>query len=98
MRLEFSHNYQRQEVAQRVDGLLNKLQDEYRSFITNLEHTWNNEQTKKEFSLIIYGIKISGTITLIDSPLIIEVNLPLAARFMQKEVEEIVRHQIEASF
>ena len=98
MRIEYPHHYSHKEAVQRVDRLFAKLHAEYSSDFSDLQHTWNADQTGKHYSFKIHGMMLSGTITMESSLVIFEAKLPWAVKIMEKEIEKMVLRQLDKAF
>ena len=64
MRIDYSHNLEREEAYQRISNLLLDLQRQYADKISNPKARWNQEHSQMDFSMEIMGFSTSGQVYL----------------------------------
>lgn len=95
MRIEYKHNFTKQQSYEKINKLLPELQTQYADKISNPEWSWNSDNSKMDFSMEIMGFDVSGNIDVMDSKLTMEGDLPLIALPFSEKIEDMITEKLK---
>jgi hypothetical protein len=83
-----------QEAAQtRVTSFLETVQREYAAHVSDVKGEWDGSELA--FGFVASGFKVSGTLDVQESTVIVAGPLPLAAAFFRGQIERTIREQLQ---
>ncbi|MGM0486872.1 MAG: polyhydroxyalkanoic acid system family protein [Planctomycetota bacterium] len=85
---EVEHQLGQEEATKRLKGLLDQVRRQYGEFVTRLESNWTDNVLT--FSLVTYGFKIDGNLTVEDQLVRLSGQLPLAAIAFRGKIEQSI--------
>lgn len=85
---EVEHQLGQDEATKRLQGLLDQVRRQYGEFVTRLESNWTDNVLT--FSLVTYGFKIDGNLTVEDRRVHLSGRLPLAAIAFRGKIEQSI--------
>jgi hypothetical protein len=90
--LDVPHALGQDEAAKRLKERFEFASETYKSQVNNLNHGWSDHTFSFDFQAM--GMKVAGTLAVEPTLVKLNVNLPLAAMFFKKTIEERVRHEV----
>ncbi|MFZ4589528.1 MAG: polyhydroxyalkanoic acid system family protein [Ignavibacteria bacterium] len=87
--LNIPHELSQAEALTRIQNFLSELKNEHTDQIKDLEESWNGNIG--EFSFKISGFKVSGSLEVGESAVVIKGDLPFAAIFFKGQIEDTIR-------
>lgn len=91
-RAEVAHQLSQPEATRRLKAFLENLQQRFREQVTHLDGQW--EANTLRFSLVTYGLDISGTLTVDEHSARVEGRLPLAALAFKGKIEKSIAAEL----
>ena len=95
MKIEYNHNLGKEEAYNRINNLLNKLQDQYKDMISDPQKTWNSTKDEMDFIVNIKGYHLSGKVYIKDKQIVLEGKLPFVARMFSGKIKGIIKEKLE---
>lgn len=95
MRIDYKHNLTKQQSYEKINKLLPELQAQYADKISNPKWSWNNDNSKMDFSMEIMGFDVSGNIDVMDKKLVMEGDLPLIALPFSEKIEDMITAKLK---
>jgi hypothetical protein len=95
MRIDYKHNLTKQQSYEKINKLLPELQAQYEDKISNPKWSWNNDNSKMDFSMEIMGFDVSGNIDVMDKKLVMEGDLPLIALPFSEKIEDMITAKLK---
>ena len=92
MSLSVPHQLGREEATQRVAKFLEKVRERYQDKLSDLEGEWNENQLT--FGFATYGINVKGTMTVQESSVDLDGDLPFAAMMFKGKIESSIRDEL----
>jgi hypothetical protein len=89
---EVEHQLGQEEATQRLKNLLEQVREQYSDFVTELHGDWADNVLT--FSLITYGFKIDGTLTVEDKLARLNGQLPFAATIFRGKIEQSITSEL----
>ena len=86
------HDLGKEEAAERVRHVLEKVTDRFGDQVKNLEQSWEGDTL--QFSFRTFGINVSGQGVATDSSVDVTVNLPITAMMFKGKIESGLREQL----
>jgi putative polyhydroxyalkanoic acid system protein len=86
------HQLGKQEATTRLQGILEKIRERYQDQLSDLQETWNANVLS--FSFKTYGFGIKGTMTVDDSDVKIDGDLPFAAMMFKGKIETDLKNTL----
>ena len=87
------HQLSQPEAVQRIQSLLQNIKTQHSDKISNLKEEWNGNTGS--FGFTAMGFNVSGLLTINESSVDLNGNLPFAATFFQGKIKSIIREQAE---
>ena len=78
MRVVYSHQLGKEEARARLERIIPEMLAQYGHQVLELEYTWSGETMRYSFRAA--GRNISGTLTMNESEVVLEMELPFMAR------------------
>jgi putative polyhydroxyalkanoate system protein len=96
MRVSVPHNTDRESARRIVDERLQKLLEQYSSYLNDVDQRWEGDRLV--FSGSARGFKANGTVEITDSEMIIDGKLPLIARPFEGRIKSTIESEAAAMF
>ncbi|MBA3379001.1 MAG: polyhydroxyalkanoic acid system family protein [Chloroflexota bacterium] len=87
------HQLGKDEALNRIKGLLGQAKEQYGDRITDLQETWSDDGGT--FSFKAMGFKISGSLAVADSEVMIVGDYPFAAMPFKSTIEATLRERAQ---
>ncbi len=87
------HQLGKDEALNRIKGLLGQAKEQYGDRITDLQETWSDDGGT--FSFKAMGLKISGSLAVADSEVMIVGDYPFAAMPFKSTIEATLRERAQ---
>ncbi len=87
------HSLSTEEATSRIKTLFEKLKEQHKDKISNLEEKWDDNRL--EYSFSTYGFNIKGEMTVEPSEVKVNGSLPFAAMMFKGQIEQSVRSELE---
>lgn len=91
--MSIPHKLSQQEARRRIQELLPKMKSDYADQIKDLQEEWNDNTGR--FSFSIMGFAVSGTLTVNESTVDLDGNLPFAAAFFKGKIKSVIQEKAE---
>ena len=91
--LSVTHGLGREEALRRLQSESDILKQAYGESVSDMKENWND--TTLDFSLVAYGMKVSGDIVVEPAEVATNIRLPLAAVMFKGMIEKRIREQLE---
>ena len=89
--LNIPHNLHQREALTRIQNFLPELKAQHSDRIKDLEESWSGN--KGQFRFKISGFKVSGTLQVEDSAVLIKGEIPFAALLFKGQIENSIREK-----
>jgi putative polyhydroxyalkanoate system protein len=93
MSMQIPHTLGQDEARQRIEGMISTLKDQYGDKISDLHEEWTGDTGK--FSAKAMGFNLKGTLKVTDNELMVDGDLPWAAKPFQGTIEATIRERAE---
>ncbi len=93
MKISYPHNLGLEEALNRVKNFASQLKQEYASDIDEASENWNGNIA--DFFLKAKGIKINGTVEVLENAVNISAKVPLLLKPFQSEIERLIKSELE---
>jgi len=93
LEIKIPHTLSQQEALTRIQNALPQLKVQHSDKISDLEETWSGNTGTFKFKLS--GFKVSGSVIVEDSVVIITGDLPFLAVPFKSQIENTIRQQTE---
>ena len=87
------HSLSQQEALIRIQGLLQKLQQEQKDTIRDVSETWNGNEG--EFSFSAKGFDLAGKIRVEENRVSINGQLPFLLSFFKEKISEVIKEKAD---
>jgi len=87
--LNIPHSLTKDEALTRIKNFLPQLKEQHADQIKDLEESWNGNTGVFQFK--ISGFKVSGSLEVEESSVVIKGDLPFAAILFKGQIEETIR-------
>jgi putative polyhydroxyalkanoate system protein len=91
--MSIPHKLSRDEARRRIQELLPKMKSEYADQIKDLHEEWNGDTGTFNFSVM--GFQVSGNLTVNESSVDLDGNLPFAAAFFKGKIKSIIQEKAQ---
>ena len=91
--LTVTHDLGREEALQRLQSESDMLKRTFGDSVSNLQENWSDSTL--DFSLVAYGMTVSGDVLVDAAEVITNIKLPLAASMFKGTIEGRVRERLE---
>jgi hypothetical protein len=98
MTIEHFHQLRQPEVVSKINSLLESFTNPGQYNVSDIQKSWNDDNSQLNFSFKLQGTTIQGTITLKTNSIILESNLPPLARFFEGKIKSFIREKMEKLF
>ncbi|MCX6204945.1 MAG: polyhydroxyalkanoic acid system family protein [Bacteroidetes bacterium] len=85
------HNLSKEEALKRIQGLLEKVKSEFSDSIKDLKESWQGNTGK--FSFFVKGFSVSGTLTVENSLIELNGQIPFAAAFFKGKIKSTIEKE-----
>ncbi len=89
--MSIPHSLSQQEALQRIQTLLTETKKEHGDKISQLTEKWSGN--KGEFSFVIMGFEIAGTLTVNEKNVDLDAELPFAASLFKGKIKELINEK-----
>lgn len=93
LEMSIPHKLTREEARRRIQELLPKMKKDYGDQIKNVHEEWNGDTGS--FSFSVMGFAVSGTLTVNDSSVDLDGNLPFAATFFKGKIKSVIEEKAQ---
>lgn len=90
-----TQNYPQEEVYERIDSLSDSLVLRYPNLVSKPKVRWNSKKNTMNFKFKSRGFDVSGNIKLDVNELILNGNIPLAAKLYREEIAGKIKGRLE---
>ncbi len=87
------HSLGAEEATNRLKSFFEKLKEEHKDKVSNLEEQWNDN--KLDYSFSTYGFNIKGDMVVEADEVKVNGNLPFAAMMFKGKIEQSVRDELQ---
>ena len=87
------HGLDQKDALERIKTYGERVHKKFAESVKNLEETW--EENKCTFAFRTYGMDFSGSMTVLDSEVQVDGNLPFAAMMFKGRIENEVRGELD---
>jgi len=87
------HSLSQQEARLRLERFAERLQQKFQNQVSDLHQEWENDTLR--FRLKTYGIPLEGRITVSDTELDLDGDLPFSAMMFRGKIESTIREELE---
>lgn len=98
MTIEHFHHLKHSEVVTKINDLLESFTNPDQYNVSDIQKTWNEDNSRLNFSFKLQGTTIQGFIALKPNSILLESNLPLLARFFEGKIKNFIREKMEEIF
>jgi hypothetical protein len=95
MKITCRHNLDYETAYQRINDLAAKIQEDYKEKISEKTVSWNENKTEMSFQFLAVGLKVKGSIYLLDGEVLIESNVPWQVKPFQGRLESKLKNELE---
>lgn len=81
-----------------VDNFLDRLVYQHRELIANPVKEWNNQKDLMDFSFTAKGFDIKGNIKINEGNLVLNGQLPFAAKLFRSKIERLIKENLDGLF
>lgn len=93
LNMTFPHQLSQDEALKRTHGLLEQVKGQFADEVSNLTEMW--EGNICQFSFLVRGFSISGTLTVKPSEVELSGDLPWLASLFKEKIELTIREKAE---
>ena len=93
MKVHRKHNSSREHVKDNIDTFLPSLVERFDDSVTDIKHDWRGDDLG--FSFRASGFNVSGTFSVSDADLLLDLRLPLAARLFEGKIRSAVEDELD---
>jgi hypothetical protein len=90
--MEADHALGKDEALKRLKDKFTMVRDTYSSHVSELKEVWDDNVLS--FGFKVMGMKTSGTVTVEDSQVLVDADLPFAAIMFRGAIEKEVRAEL----
>lgn len=91
--INITHNLGEKEALERIKKFLPELKEKHADKISDLEENWSGNTGT--FKLKISGFKVSGSLNITGSDVLINGDIPFLAVPFKSQIESVIRDQAE---
>ena len=88
LEMSIPHKLSREEAKRRIQDLLPKMKADYGEQIKDLQEEWTGDTVR--FSFSVMGFPVSGTLSINESSVDLDGNLPFAAAFFKGKIKSVI--------
>ena len=92
--LSVTHDLGKEEALKRLQSESDALKETFGGSVSDLKEHWND--SRLDFSLVAYGMKVSGGLVVEPAEVAATISLPLAAAMFKGTIEERIRQRLES--
>ena len=93
LEMSIPHKLSREEAKRRIQELLPRMKEDYGEQIKDLQEEWSGDSGK--FSFSVMGFAVSGTLTVNESSVDLDGNLPFAAAFFKSKIKSVIEEKAQ---
>ena len=93
LEMSIPHQLGQEEARRRIQELLPKMKSDYGEQIKDLQEEWNGNIGR--FSFSVMGFAVSGTLTVNQSSVDLDGNLPFAAAFFKGKIKSVIEEKAQ---
>ncbi|MGZ5285379.1 MAG: polyhydroxyalkanoic acid system family protein [Kaistella sp.] len=91
--MSIPHNLTQEEAQRRIQELLPKMKSDFAGQVKDLREEWNGNTGK--FSFTAMGFSVSGTLTVNDSSVDLDGDLPFAATLFKGKIKSVIEEKAQ---
>lgn len=91
--LSVAHDLGREEALRKLQSESDSLKQAFGESVSDLKESWNDATL--DFSLVAYGMKVSGDVVVEPAEVAANISLPLAAAMFKGTIEQRIRQRLE---
>jgi putative polyhydroxyalkanoate system protein len=91
--VQVPHSLTREEARTRLERFAERLQQKFQTQVSELHQSWEDDTLRFRFKT--YGIPLSGGISVGDSALDVDGDLPFSAMMFRGKIESSIREELE---
>ncbi len=91
--LTVTHDLGREEALQRLQSESDMLKRTFGDTVSDLQENW--DEGSLDFSLVTYGMKVSGDVVVDAAEVVTNIKIPMAALMFKGTIEGRVRERLE---
>lgn len=93
LEMSIPHKLSQEEAKRRIEDLLPKMKSDFAGQIKDLKEEWNGNTGR--FSFTVMGFAVSGTLTVNESTVDLDGNLPFAASFFKGKIKSVIEEKAQ---
>ena len=93
MRVLKKHGSTREVARDKIETLLPSLMERFGDRLSDIKHDWRGDDLG--FSFQASGFNVSGTVSVSDTDLLLDLRLPLAARLFEGKIRSAVEDELD---
>jgi hypothetical protein len=87
------HKSSREKVRDRIESLVPSVKERFGDSVSNVKQAWQGDDL--EFSFQARGFNIKGTLTVSDSDLNLDLQLPFAAKLFEGKIRSAIEKELD---
>ena len=91
LKMSIPHKLSQPEALQRIQALLPEMKSEFADKISDLHEKWTGNTGS--FSFTVMGFAVSGILTVTESSVDLDGNLPFAATFFKGKIKSVIEEK-----
>ena len=91
--MSIPHKLTKEEAQRRIQELLPKMKSDFAGQVKDLREEWNGNKGK--FSFTAMGFSVSGTLTVNDSTVDLDGDLPFAALLFKGKIKSVIEEKAQ---
>ena len=93
LEMSIPHKLTQEEAQRRIQELLPKMKSDFAGQVKDLREEWNGNTGK--FSFTAMGFSVSGTLTVNESSVDLDGDLPFAASFFKGKIKSVIEEKAQ---
>ena len=93
IKVKVDHSLAQEEALKRIKKIFDKLKDDFKDKITDVQESWNGNSS--DFSFKIMGLLMKGKLAVSQSDVILDGKIPLTALPFKGLIESKIREEAE---
>ncbi len=93
MKLEYTHNLGQSEALARLKKFATQMMQEYKDDIQDASESWQGN--KGDFMIKAKGIKVTGSLIVEESKVLVQGKVPLILKPFQSDIEKLIISELD---
>jgi hypothetical protein len=93
LNINIPHELEKEEALKRIQSLLQKIEMQYADKIKDLKQEWNGDTGA--FSFQAMSFPVSGTLSVRDTEVVLDGELPFAASFFKGTIKSVIMDEAQ---